>query len=82
MINYTVNLKIESVIRSKSRMEIWQIQETAPLERLPIWPYGLCQREPKVPGLYKKHTAAQPVTVCPRYHVARTSERLFDRQTP
>ena len=27
------------------------------LERLPIWPYGLCQREPKVPGLYKKHTA-------------------------
>ena len=30
-------------------------------ERLPIWPYGLCQREPKVPGLYKKHTATQPV---------------------
>ena len=23
--------------------------------------YGLCQREPKVPGLYKKHTATQPV---------------------
>ena len=31
------------------------------LERLPIWPYGLCQREPKVPGLYKKHTATQPI---------------------
>ena len=31
------------------------------LERLPIWPYGLCQSEPKVPGLYKKHTATQPV---------------------
>ena len=30
-------------------------------ERLPIWPYGLCPREPKVPGLYKKHTATQPV---------------------
>ena len=29
------------------------------LERLPI--YGLCQREPKVPGLYKKHTATQQV---------------------
>ena len=23
--------------------------------------YGLCQREPKVPGLHKKHTATQPV---------------------
>ena len=23
--------------------------------------YGLCQREPKVPGLYKKHTATQPI---------------------
>ena len=23
--------------------------------------YGLCQREPKVPGLYKKHTATQQV---------------------
>ena len=23
---------------------------------------GLCQREPKVPGLYKKHTVTQPVT--------------------
>ena len=34
------------------------------LERLPIWLYGLCQREPKVPGLYKKHTATQPR--CPR----------------
>ena len=22
---------------------------------------GLCQREPKVPGLYKKHTTTQPV---------------------
>ena len=31
------------------------------LERLPIWLYGLCQREPKVPGLYKKHTATQPI---------------------
>ena len=30
-------------------------------KRLPIWPYGLCQREPKVPGLYKKHTATQPI---------------------
>ena len=30
-------------------------------ERLPIRPYGLCQREPKVPGLYKKHNATQPV---------------------
>ena len=30
------------------------------LKRLPIWPCGLCQREPKVPGLYKKHTATQP----------------------
>ena len=28
------------------------------LERLPLWP--LCQREAKVPGLYKKHTATQP----------------------
>ena len=32
-----------------------------PQGRLPIWPYGLCQREPKVPGLYKKHIATQPV---------------------
>ena len=31
------------------------------LEILPIWLYGLCQREPKVPGLYKKHTATQPI---------------------
>ena len=31
------------------------------IERLPIWPYGFCQREPKVPGLYKKRTATQPV---------------------
>ena len=31
------------------------------LKRLPIWPCGLCQRKPKVPGLYKKHTATQPV---------------------
>ena len=30
-------------------------------ERLPTWPYGLCQREPKMPGLYKKHTATQPI---------------------
>ena len=43
------------------------------LERFPIWPYGLCQREPKVPGLYKKHTSTQlampetrlePLNVC------------------
>ena len=30
-------------------------------ERLPIWPYGLCQRESKVSGLDKKHTTAQPI---------------------
>ena len=31
------------------------------IKRLPIWPYCLCQGEPKVPGLYKKQTATQPV---------------------
>ena len=49
------------------------------IERLPIWPYCLCQREPKVPGLYKKHTATQ--LIMPEMK-ARTSERLLDRQTP
>ena len=48
------------------------------LERLPIWPYGLCQREPKVPGLYKKHTATQQIIPEMRLE---TSERLIDSQT-
>ena len=54
---------------------------------------GLCQTEPKVPGLYKKHTATQPampkirleplnVYLTDRRLKARTSERLLDRQTP
>ena len=30
----------------------------------PIWPYALCQREPKVPGLYKKHTATPNGVKC------------------
>ena len=50
------------------------------LQRLPIWPYGLCQREPKVPGLYKKHTATQLHSYA--RDEARTPERLIDRQTP
>ena len=49
------------------------------LKRLPIWPCGLCQREPKVPGLYKTHTANS--TSYARDE-ARTSECLFDRQMP
>ena len=35
--------------------------ESTRLVRLPVFLYGLCQREPKVPRLYKKHSAIQPV---------------------
>ena len=46
-----------------------------PLREIAIWPYGLCQSEPKLPGLYKKHTAAQQ-------DEAQNSEHILDRQTP
>ena len=47
-------------------------------ERLPIWPYGLCQREPKEPGLYKKHTATQ--LVMPKMRLEPLNVCLTDRR--
>ena len=51
------------------------------LVRLPIWPFNylLCQREPKVPGLYKKHTATHPVV--PQMRLEHLNVWL-DRQKP
>ena len=48
------------------------------LETLPNWPYGLCQREPKVPGLYKKHTATQ--SVMPEMRLEPLNVCLTDRR--
>ena len=39
---------------------------------------GLCQREPKVPGLYKKHTATQPVM--PEMRLEPLNACLTDRR--
>ena len=47
------------------------------LERMPIWPYALCQREPKVPGLYKKHNATQ--LVMPKMRLEPLNVYLTDR---
>ena len=49
-------------------------------ERLPIWPYGLCQREPKVPGLHKKHTATQLLVVMPEMRLEPLNVCLSDRR--
>ena len=47
-------------------------------ERLPIWPCGLCQKEPKVPGLYKNHTATQ--LVMPEMRLEPLNVCLIDRR--
>ena len=56
----TVNVLVSSGIDCVNTPRLYSDRATCK-ERLPIWPYGLCQREPKVPGLYKKHTATLPV---------------------
>ena len=49
-------------------------------ERLPIWPYGLSQREPEVPGLYKKHTATELHVVMPEMRLEPLNVCLTDRR--
>ena len=56
----TVMVLVSSAIDFVNTPRLYSDRATC-LERLPIWPYGLCQRESKVPGLYKKHTTTQPV---------------------
>ena len=48
------------------------------LKRLPIWPYHLYQREPKVPVPYKKHTATE--LVMPEMRLEPLNVCLTDRR--
>ena len=49
----------------------------SPVYSILVWPYGLCQREPKVPGLYEKHMATEPIMS----EMRLVAERLLDPNT-
>ena len=49
----TVMVLVSSGIDFENTPRLYSDRATR-CERLQIWPYGLCQREPKMPGFYKK----------------------------